>query len=424
MDERLESMYIVTEFLDRYGKEIDYYDQVARIVARRLEAALSGAGLRAIVTSRSKDLSRLQDKLKQRNARNPYTSVAGVYADIADLAGVRVALYFPGERDQVGKLITRLFDEYDSKREFPLDVNHSENRKFSGYSAVHYRVRLRSGDLEESEQRYSDANVEIQVASVLMHAWSEVEHDLVYKPEGAISPQEHSLLDQLNGLVLAGEISLEQLQKAGEARVAQEGRAFQNHYDLAAHLLSKASSLNLDEIDDSGMGRVDVLYSLLSELGKNTPEDLKPYLREIHGHLEKRPLAEQIIDAVLIEDQSLYEKYQRIRERIVGKPTAAGDSGEVHREIGAFLSAWVELERLLREVTLKEERVGAGLFDPKWFRNKGDSGRKTLFELMELRKFRNRLVHGIDAPSEEQLHASTEGVRAIIDELEKPENSV
>ena len=39
-----------------------------------------------------------------------------------------------------------------------------------------------------------------------MHAWAEVEHDLVYKPFiSGLSKQELAILDQINGLVLAGE---------------------------------------------------------------------------------------------------------------------------------------------------------------------------------------------------------------------------
>jgi ppGpp synthetase/RelA/SpoT-type nucleotidyltranferase len=77
-----------------------------------------------------------------------------------------------------------------------------------------------------------------------MHAWAEVEHDLVYKPqEGELSGEELSILDELNGLVIAGEIALERLQRSGEARVAAADRRFENHYELAAHLLSRAGSI-------------------------------------------------------------------------------------------------------------------------------------------------------------------------------------
>jgi ppGpp synthetase/RelA/SpoT-type nucleotidyltranferase len=45
---------------------------------------------------------------------------------------------------------------------------------------MHYQILKKSE--HPAEERYSKACIEIQVASVLMHAWAEVEHDLLYKP--------------------------------------------------------------------------------------------------------------------------------------------------------------------------------------------------------------------------------------------------
>jgi hypothetical protein len=149
-----------------------------------------------------------------------------------------------------------------------------------------------------------------------MHAWSEVEHALVYKPsDSELSEAEHLLLDQLNGLVLAGELGLEQLQKAGEARVAVGTRQFANHYELAAHLLSQASAVNEQPVTDSGIGRVDLLFRLLTRIELNTPDDLRPYLDLLHGDLEQRPLAEQIIDALIAEDESRTRHTSRFGRR-------------------------------------------------------------------------------------------------------------
>lgn len=68
---------------------------------------------------------------------------------------------------------------------------------------------MKEESLEKSKLKYAPVRLEIQVASVLMHAWSEVEHDLVYKPlQGTLSDEELSILDELNGLVLSGEIAL------------------------------------------------------------------------------------------------------------------------------------------------------------------------------------------------------------------------
>lgn len=99
---------------------------------------------------------------------------------------------------------------------------------------------MRPSELSASSSRYAEAPIEIQVASVLIHAWAEVEHDLVYKPmSGQLSDEEYAILDELNGLVLAGEIALERLQYAGEARLLVTEDHFSNHYELAAYIYGR-----------------------------------------------------------------------------------------------------------------------------------------------------------------------------------------
>lgn len=123
------------------------------------------------------------------------------------MSGVRIALYYPADRMRVSQLIEKNFKIIKDKK-FPNEVKLVNNR-FDGYHADHYRVEIRSDTLEENKE-YSDHIVEIQVASVLMHAWSEVNHDLGYKQfNGELSQQEKSILDVLNGLVLVGEGLLE-----------------------------------------------------------------------------------------------------------------------------------------------------------------------------------------------------------------------
>src|SRR5437763_624492 len=235
-------MGLIEEFIARYRREFDYYDQTARLVAQALDSNLQAAGIRSMVTSRAKSPSRLEAKVRQRARSKTYATPEDISADIVVLAGARVALYFPGERDQVDRLVRQLFVLLEPSKEFPASSKPTYKKRFSGYWATHYRVQLKESSLGTAQQRYAEARVEIQVASVLMHAWSEVEHDLVYKPfEGTLSDTEYAILDELNGLVIAGEIALELLQKAGETRVAGSERQFENHYDLASHLLSRPS---------------------------------------------------------------------------------------------------------------------------------------------------------------------------------------
>jgi ppGpp synthetase/RelA/SpoT-type nucleotidyltranferase len=241
-------MSVITGFIDRYTKKLDFYTEAARICAQICETNMEQMGIRTIVTSRAKKPDRLRDKLEKRRGVKNYCSFEDINEDIADLAGVRIALYFPGDLYKVQQFIESYFQVKECKI-FPESIQSQEEqeieykKRFSGYWATHYRVYLKDKDLTEESKKYSGTLIEIQVASALMHAWAEVEHDLVYKPySGELSYEEHQILDELNGLVLAGEIALQRLQKAVKNRVSQVGKEFNNHYELAMFLYNKLGS--------------------------------------------------------------------------------------------------------------------------------------------------------------------------------------
>lgn len=413
-------MDLIDQFMARYTKEYDFYSQTARLAQQKLETNLQAAGVRSIVTGRAKSITRLEEKCRQREAkRGGYSSIDEVYADIVDLAGVRVALYFPAEIDQVDGMVIRLFNVLTKKR-FPVSAGRPEGKRFDGYKATHYRVQLKEDGLNETEKRYAAARVEIQVASVLMHAWAEVEHDLVYKPLDAnLSEDEHAILDELNGMVLTGEIALERLQKAGEARVAVSGRKIVNHYDLAVHLLGAAAKLTEKPISESGLGRVDLLFDFMTRLGINTPKLLKPYIEALHGNVELRPLAEQVIDALLAEDAERYEIYDSVRAQRPW-PRVRTDSDQiVYNCIGKFMARWMEVEALFRE--LFPPKPGRGPVIPTRYQMADLAllSEDMLSEYDRLRRMRNLLVHGVEVPALADLDEATKRLDVILSEIRR-----
>ncbi len=400
-------MDLIQEFLNRYRREFDFYDQAARLLAQLLDAELQTTGIRAMVTSRAKKPGRLELKVQQRNLVKNYQTVDDIFADIVDLAGARVALYFPAERDAVGKIIETRFELIEPARVFPSDATPSYSKRFSGYWATHYRVRIKEASLPDSQKRYSDARIEIQVASVLMHAWSEVEHDLVYKPlQGNLSEDEYAILDELNGLVLAGEIALERLQRAGELRVAQQGATFSNHYDLAAYLFDSAKRILAMAPTDGGMGRVDILFDLLKRLNLNTPEALKTYLGALSPDVEARPLAEQITDQILAADPTRYAVYSEIRDererqKSFQTPNETQRSVEQHQALGFFMSNWIAIERVIKDVARTngiDDRPGV-IPSGRILARLDLLDEQDRYDFERLRKIRNYLVHGVEVPS-------------------------
>ncbi|HYQ02745.1 MAG TPA: RelA/SpoT domain-containing protein [Polyangiaceae bacterium] len=418
-------MDLVEDFIGRYRREYDFYDQAARLAAQQLELRLQTAGVRAMVTFRAKSAARLEPKVRARARRKNYTKIESIYDDIPDLAGVRVALYFPAEREQVDLIIDELFALAQTKA-FPDGSAAAYPKIFSGYKATHYRGSLRETTLPDAQKRYAEARIEIQVGSVLMHAWAEVEHDLVYKPfQGALSEDEYAILDELNGMILAGEIALERLQRAGNVRVAAAGRKFENHYELAAHLLNKLHALADPSTLKTGLGRVDLLYDLLAAISQATPEGVARYLPGLHSDLEKRPIAEQIVDLVLSENAT--ERYRIYEELRATRPNpdllrVAPESSDtdVHSAMGLFLREWIEFEQAVRLAanvavsSIAQQVSFVQLIDSLQL----DPQTRSMYH--SLRRMRNELVHGHNIPDPERLREAAGELRAIRAKVSRP----
>ncbi|MGO4958523.1 hypothetical protein ACTQ49_14890 [Luteococcus sp. Sow4_B9] len=95
------------------------------------------------------------------------------------------------------------------------------------YRANHFRALLAPGDILSLGERFNGARVEVQVATLMMHAWSEVEHDLLYKKlDGEPSDEEKDLLKELNQVVRCGDHLIEKLAEARDRRIRGDRHMF------------------------------------------------------------------------------------------------------------------------------------------------------------------------------------------------------
>jgi ppGpp synthetase/RelA/SpoT-type nucleotidyltranferase len=251
------SVDTISSFIADWVQIKYFYSEAASLAQELCETLLASNAIRAIVTHRVKQGHRLEAKLRERVRKlgREYRSAKEIRDNIVDLAGVRIALYFPSDREKIHKIIHdaftevkhKPFPEQDDKRvsdstSVVTETSPDFQPRFHGYSADHYRVRMRVENLATKKLRddFQKTNpvIEIQVASVLMHAWAEIDHDLVYKTltSGPASQQELRLLDATNGLVHTGEVLLQQLQTAMDDRVAYQNKPFSEQYELLSFL--------------------------------------------------------------------------------------------------------------------------------------------------------------------------------------------
>lgn len=395
-------MKIIDDFIKQYNKEFDYYQKLSQIIASKIEDQLFKRGIKAIVTHRAKRPDRLKDKLVKRNEEKKYKTVEDIYSDIVDLAGIRVSLYFPSEREIIDELINELFRVVKTKK-FPNEaLTPKYEKRFSGYWATHYRVNLKE---ESLTKRYLETVAEIQVASVLMHAWSEVEHDLVYKPfSGNLSKEELAILDEINGLVLSGEIALERLQSAMSERTKKQNE-IKDKYELTNYLLS---NLDKDYLNKIKLGDTYLLNNYLNTIKKLNVNEFNNYINKINVDLPES-VTDQLLNMLLVEfydnDKINLKKY--FKNLHVSERKASG--------FESFVKCWVILEKAVRDI-LKDENLSPNKYlipDFKILKERQILTLKEANELRKLRQIRNYLLHGIESPAEEYLKGSYQRLRAI-----------
>jgi putative GTP pyrophosphokinase len=93
--------------------------------------------------------------------------------DITDQAALRIITYYEDEVDRVADVVNR---EFDVDKENSVDRRETEPDKF-GYYALNYVCTYLPGRTSHAEyKRFTDIRFEVQVTSILRHAWSEIEH--------------------------------------------------------------------------------------------------------------------------------------------------------------------------------------------------------------------------------------------------------
>lgn len=146
-------------------------DEAREKIERDLRSLLAARAVHVhSVSSRVKELDSLLRKVSR-----PDKSYQSLW-DITDVVGLRVVTFFEDTIDEVAALIEQSFE---------IDFQNSTNKLRQGdydrfgYRSLHY---VCYAGKSENEFRF-----EIQVRTILQHAWAEIEHDLGYKA-GDLAP--------------------------------------------------------------------------------------------------------------------------------------------------------------------------------------------------------------------------------------------
>lgn len=172
---QFEGFQRVESWTEDYRKVVDTYEAFVKVLEDLISSSLKRSGFAyPEVTGRAKDVLSFREKVQRpgKNYRDPLR-------EITDLAGIRVVVQYEDEIDKVNRVLAK---------EFKIDkVNSVDKRKELGpdqfgYRSVHAVIQLgrKRASLGEYKQ-FAGLKAEVQVRTVLQHAWAAAEHTLVYK---------------------------------------------------------------------------------------------------------------------------------------------------------------------------------------------------------------------------------------------------
>ena len=169
--------------LEEYRKNLPRFNETMARVRQTLENTFKQAGLLvAAIESRVKSEDSLAGKLELKGSK--YHSLA----DITDIIGMRVITFYIDDVDKVASAVERLF-EVDWENS--VDKRKIHEIDSFGYLSLHYICSV-----EDFEYKF-----EIQMRTVLQHAWANMNHDTGYKSGVEIPARYRRSMSRMAGML-------------------------------------------------------------------------------------------------------------------------------------------------------------------------------------------------------------------------------
>ncbi len=236
-----------SDIMQQYDQKQRLYKNFASETAHQLQRILSEEGISYnAITYRVKDRESLGGKLDRKGDK--YTCLE----DLTDIAGVRVITYYSGDVDRVADIVEH---EFSVDRENSIDKREALEPDRFGYCSVHYVVEMSEERLRLREyQSFKGLKCEIQIRSVLQHAWAEIEHDLGYKNPITLPKEIRRNFSRLAGLLEIADKEFQDIRQflsSYEENVAEkmENNELENEdIEINAILLNKLVETNQEII--------------------------------------------------------------------------------------------------------------------------------------------------------------------------------
>lgn len=205
-------------------------------IQKDLETLLNDKGIDHLsITGRIKDFESFFKKVNYKGYTKPF-------AETEDICGLRIVCFFTSDLVKVSEVINREFTVLSSENK-QAEI---EPDRF-GYRSDHYIVTLKKSWLEDpNHRRLGKLKAEIQVRTILMHGWADVEHKFGYKKIEDMPPRLRRNSCRLSALLEIADELLDDMRREREEYMASLDVSKLQTESILKHELEKHGQMDMD----------------------------------------------------------------------------------------------------------------------------------------------------------------------------------
>ncbi|MBN1784299.1 MAG: RelA/SpoT domain-containing protein [Candidatus Bathyarchaeota archaeon] len=274
------------KLLDEYKEKFSLFEEYTKSVHFILENLLEKNFIQfQVVQSRTKEPLKFRKKLSKKEYLLKKKLV-----EMPDLSGCRVIFYL---EDFIEPFARILYNEFE--------VVDDEQKTGAGeYNARHITIKLKENRLSLSEySRFRDLRCEIQLTTVLYHAWAGLQHDIIYKPNEPLLEFDKPAFDYI-------------------------GSYFKEIMETHLKEASRDFSFIFHEFKNIQRGQILIDPSVITAYSRSSSNnDMHHFLKLLNGYLvkylHKLPKGYKLIDALEVALDSAKKNPVVDQETVYGK---------------------------------------------------------------------------------------------------------
>ncbi len=216
-----------SDFLERWQKEGACYAAWGRFVANELRDAIAQRVapttlelfLKMPVVPRLKETESLLQKAFRRNK-----GYQDAWAQIEDKIGFRLVVLVEDDVRTIESVICDKQRNWTANKARDFLEERDANPSVFGYQSLHYILKPSSEFEFEDYRITNEMNCEVQVRTLLQHAFSELTHDTIYKPSVQATPSVQRLVARSMALIEVADDTFSAVSKAIKSAAAPGAR--------------------------------------------------------------------------------------------------------------------------------------------------------------------------------------------------------